>query len=348
MKHPKNYSFSKNLILGISGSSLTAEEKHWFRQNETFSIILYQRNIVDPDQLASLIQDIQSIHTENHGRPTLLSIDMEGGPLHELPPHQFRYFPSGPELLANQPEETSLYRAGYELGTYLRELGFHINYAPVLDVLTHPQNELFRNRSWGNKPQDIIRYTQPYIRGMQDAGILAVAKHFPGHGHTQVDSHHTLPTDLRSVPEIESIDLPPFIAAYAAGVRLFMTAHVLYPALDPKLPATLSPTILTHWAQNKWQLPGFFIADDLDMGALRHFGNSEDILRKSVEAGGHFFMYCHRTTPPWTELEFMNQFLNNRAQNYILNLQQAYEEMTSLLFASRGKVPQRYQWKPSQ
>ena len=333
-----DYSFSQNLIIGLKGPWLTEEEKKWIQQNNTFAFVLYRRNIIHSEQLSSLVKEIQSLHIAHHGHPTLLSIDMEGGPLHELPAEKFQYFPSGPELISNTKNDAELFKAGYKLGAYLQQQGFHINYAPVLDVLTHSGNQLLKKLSWGQDPRDVIQHSKPYIQGMQDAGILAVAKHFPGHGHTQIDSHEALPIDPRSLMEIDTLDLPPFLAAYATGVHLFMTAHVLYPAIDPERPATLSPYLLTDWTQKKWKLPGFFIADDLDMGALRSFGNSHAILQQSIEAGGHFFMYCHRADPPWSEWEFANQFLHNSRQAYWKRLHQAYKQIHGLIFSIKNKL----------
>lgn len=298
-----------NFVLGIKGTKLTADEELWLKDWGVFSIVLYKRNIENQGQLRKLQDEILNLSYCYHNQGVFFSIDMEGGPIHELPSPPFAYFPSGQELITQGANQETIYQYALHLGTYLKTLGFDMNYSPVADILHNPNNDLIRKRAWGITAEEVLSRLEPYVQGFADAGIFLVSKHFPGHGNTSVDTHKGLAQDLRSQTDIESQDLKVFKQLEQWGIPFIMTAHVIYPALDDKLPATLSYKCLTQWARKIHQIKAYFIADDLDMGALEPFGDPQKRLLDAAIAGCDFFMFCHRDKPPFQEIEYLAKHL---------------------------------------
>ncbi len=156
----------------------------------------------------------------------------------------------------------------HDIGRDLHAAGVSLNFAPSADVNSNPLNPVIGVRSFGSRTDLVSRHTAAWIRGLQSAGVAACAKHFPGHGDTVVDSHYGLPQIQGSAEEIALTALPPFIAAAEAGVRAVMTAHLLAPAYDPDLPATLSPRILADLLRGELGFDGLLVTDGIEMGAV--------------------------------------------------------------------------------
>jgi len=219
-------------------------------------------------------------------RPELLVfVDQEGGPFNSFRPPGVPRFPSAMALgAADDPELTRAVARG--IGQEVCYAGADADFAPVLDVNTNPKNPIIGIRSFGATPELVTRHGLAFIEGLKDAGVLATAKHFPGHGDTDVDSHLGLPVYKRgSLPEIEKKHLPPFEAAVKEGVPLIMTAHILYEDLDPEEPATLSRAILTGILREQMGFEGAIVTDDMSMRAIRdRYGAGEAAVR-AVLAG---------------------------------------------------------------
>ncbi|MDX3516866.1 glycoside hydrolase family 3 protein [Streptomyces scabiei] len=226
------------------------------------SVGLFGRNIASPGQLAALTARLRAEHED-----VLVAIDEEGGDVTRLEVHAGSSFPGNHALGA--VDDVALTRdVAFALGRRLTECGVNLNWAPSADVNANPSNPVIGVRSFGADPELVARHTAAYVTGLQDAGVAACTKHFPGHGDTAVDSHHFLPRIDADRSLVDSRDLAPFRAAIAAGSRAVMSAHILVPALDPDLPATLSRGILTDLLRGALGYDGLIVTDGMEMRAI--------------------------------------------------------------------------------
>ncbi|WP_405895379.1 glycoside hydrolase family 3 protein [Streptomyces sp. NBC_00104] len=226
------------------------------------SVGLFGRNITSPGQLAALTARLRAEHED-----VLVAIDEEGGDVTRLEVRTGSSFPGNHALGA--VDDVDLTRAvAFALGRRLAECGVNLNWAPSADVNANPSNPVIGVRSFGADPGLVARHTAAYVTGLQAAGVAACTKHFPGHGDTAVDSHLSLPRIDADRSLVDSRDLAPFRAAIAAGSRAIMSAHILVPALDPDLPATLSHGILTELLRGELGYDGLIVTDGMEMRAI--------------------------------------------------------------------------------
>ncbi|MFC8079369.1 glycoside hydrolase family 3 protein [Streptomyces sp. NPDC057307] len=226
------------------------------------SVVLFGRNIVDPEQVARLTAELRA---EN--RDLIIAIDEEAGDVTRLEAWTGASRPGN--LALGAVDDVDLTESvARDIGRELHAAGISLNYAPSADVNSNPLNPVIGARSFGARTDVVSRHTAAWVRGLQSAGVAACAKHFPGHGDTSVDSHHGLPQVSASAEEIAATALPPFVAAMEAGVRVVMTAHLLAPAYDPELPATLSPRILVDLLRGELGFDGLVVTDGIEMSAV--------------------------------------------------------------------------------
>jgi beta-N-acetylhexosaminidase len=174
----------------------------------------------------------------------------------------------------------------------LRAVGVNMNMAPVLDVNSNPDNPVIGDRAFGTTPDVVCELGMATASGLQDNKVVACGKHFPGHGDTSVDSHKELPVVEASRERLEAVEFPPFRRAVAQGIVSMMTAHVLYRALDPELPATLSPKIITNFLRQQLHYDGVVLTDDLEMHAIIDHYGVEDAAVRAVLAGCDVLLIC--------------------------------------------------------
>ncbi|MFG3494934.1 glycoside hydrolase family 3 protein [Streptomyces sp. NPDC047928] len=226
------------------------------------SVGLFGRNIASPEQLAALTAQLRAEHPD-----VLVAIDEEGGDVTRLEVRTGSSFPGN--LALGWVDDTGLTRAvAHELGRRLAACGVDFNWAPSADVNSDPDNPVIGVRSFGADPELTARHTVAYIEGLQSAGVAACVKHFPGHGDTNVDSHHAMPRIDVDLDTLHARELVPFRAAIAAGSKSVMSAHILLPALDPVSPATLSPRILTGLLRQELGYEGLIVTDGMEMQAI--------------------------------------------------------------------------------
>ncbi|MEV8567200.1 glycoside hydrolase family 3 N-terminal domain-containing protein [Streptomyces sp. NPDC051322] len=226
------------------------------------SVVLFGRNIVNPEQVTELTG---SLRAEN---PDLIvAIDEEAGDVTRIEAWTGASRPGN--LALGAVDDIDLTESvARDIGRELHAAGVSLNYAPSADVNSNPLNPVIGVRSFGERTDVVSRHTAAWIRGLQEAGVAACAKHFPGHGDTAIDSHHGLPRVSAGAGEIARTALPPFIAAMEAGVRAVMTAHLLVPAYDAELPATLSRRILLGLLREELGFDGMVVTDGIEMGAV--------------------------------------------------------------------------------
>lgn len=179
------------------------------------------------------------------------------------------------------------------MGTELSSIGIDIDFAPVLDVLTNPANTVIGDRAFAADPQKVGILGCAQARGLREGGVIPCGKHFPGHGATQIDSHDDLPRDGRQWSELWQTDLQPFRMAIAEDIEMLMVAHIVYPALDPDHPATLSSRIIEGLLRQQMHYQGVVITDDLEMGAIVHHDTVEQATVQALRAGADLLLICH-------------------------------------------------------
>jgi beta-N-acetylhexosaminidase len=231
------------------------------------AVALFSRNIETPEQVARLTAQLRAVRPD-----VLIAADEEGGDVTRLEVHGGSSFPGN--LALGAVDDLKLTRAvAAELGRRLAECGVNLNWAPSADVNSDPGNPVIGVRSFGADPELVARNTAAYVEGLQSAGVAASVKHFPGHGDTAIDSHHALPRIDVDLETLNTRELVPFRASLAAGAKVVMSAHILVPALDPELPATLSPAILTGLlraprSEGGLGYDGLILTDGIEMQAI--------------------------------------------------------------------------------
>ena len=257
------------------------------REYPVGGVLLYGHNIQDENQLRTFIRNLRALP----GSP-LLCIDEEGGRVSRLannPAFDVPRYESAAALAAAGPEAT--YEAARSIGQYLKKYGFDIDFAPVADVNTNPDNLIIGTRAFSDDPQKAAPLVAAYVRGMQEAGPAATLKHFPGHGDTLADTHHGYAFTQKSWAEIAACEMIPFRAGIQAGAKLVMAAHIAAPAVTGSdLPATLSPAILTDKLRGELGFEGLVITDALEMGAITKQYSSGEAAVLALLAGADLLL----------------------------------------------------------
>ncbi|MCZ6676863.1 MAG: beta-N-acetylhexosaminidase [Candidatus Poribacteria bacterium] len=272
------------IMVGFDGPKANKEIKVHISQRFVGGVVLFGRNIQSPQQVARLTNELQQLaQGTKHQIPLLIATDQEGGRVIRLKKGA-TVLPGNMALGATGSAELAE-RAGEITAIELSAVGINLNFAPVMDVNNNPRNPVIGRRSFGESPALVSRLGTAYIRGLQRNGVLATAKHFPGHGDTSVDSHTDLPTVSHDLKHIQAIELKPFRASIDAGVAAIMTAHIVYPALDADRPATLSPAILTSLLRKELQFDGLIMTDDMEMKAIDEPYHAGEAAVMAIEAG---------------------------------------------------------------
>ena len=233
-------------IAGFAGHAIPPELRSLADEFDLGGVILFARNVAEPDQVADIARQAQKLADE---LPLWVSVDQEGGRVARLK----EPFTGGRRCDARAERRRALaVRFATALADELKAVGITLDYTPVLDILTNPANPAIGDRALADRADDVARLGRAIITTLQGAGIAACGKHFPGHGDTSTDSHHQLPLIEHPPDRLEAVELVPFRAAIAADVAAIMTAHILIPALDAERPATLSPRIVDQWLKRTW------------------------------------------------------------------------------------------------
>ena len=253
------------LIGSLPGTTITPEIRSLAREFSLGGVTLFARNIEAPEQVAELSIDVQTLASE---LPLWVGVDQEGGRVARLR-KPFTEWP--PMAVLGRSGNTDLAtRFAAALAAELTAVGITLDYAPVLDILTNPKNPVIGDRALAETADGVARLGAAIVRGLQDNGVAACGKHFPGHGDTSVDSHLELPLVEHPPDRIRRVECVPFKEAIRARVAFIMTAHVLVPSLDEEHPATLSPRIVQDILRDEMGYQGVILSDDLEMKAIAH------------------------------------------------------------------------------
>lgn len=284
----------QRLVTGFPGTELTEDFRRVVREHQIANVILFRENIESCAQLRRICAEIQQLVREATGYGAFITIDQEGGTVTRLPADAVNV--PGAMAIAATGDAENAYRAGLLTGRELRALGVNFDLAPSVDVNNNPKNPVIGARSYGDAPDTVSRYAARMIQGLLDGGVLCSAKHFPGHGDTDADSHLALPCVDKSRAELEQMELAPFRAAIAAGVPAIMTTHILFPQIEPGgVPATMSRRIMTELLRGEMGFDGLIISDCMEMRAIKdHFGTVNGVIA-AMAAGVDLVFVTHNT-----------------------------------------------------
>ncbi len=279
------------LLAGVQGTKVDAAAKQMIAKDHVGGIILFKNNL--SGGFRSSAELLNGLKAANLGNPVplFLSVDQEGGRVSRLP-KEFEPMPAA-AIVGKTGDAALAEQMGGLIAQQLQLLGFNVDFAPVLDTFSNPKNTVIGDRSFGSKPELVAEMGTAEMKGIRDGGILPVVKHFPGHGDTSVDSHKDLPIVRKSEADLLKLELRPFQYAISQGVEAVMVAHILFPELDPDMPASLSEPIITDLLRDKLGFDDVVITDDLAMGAIaKNYGAPEAAIR-AVEAGGDILLMAH-------------------------------------------------------
>lgn len=281
------------MFIGIDGYDLSPEEEQLIRDRRPGGIIFFRRNIESREQVMDLIRALERAGTG--AVPLFLGVDQEGGPVSRVPA-EFSPLPSNAAVGA-RGDAGLADRFGRLLAGQVRALGLNVNFAPVLDINTVPGNPAVGSRSFGGDARLVADMGRAVLTGMAEEGVIPVVKHFPGHGAAAADSHQELPVSPKPEEELAASDLVPFRGAIDAGVPAVMMAHIVYPAVDPDFPASMSPVIIDTMLRQEMGFDGLIITDDLTMGAVTDSRHPPAAAVEAVKAGADMVMIAHGGAP---------------------------------------------------
>jgi beta-N-acetylhexosaminidase len=275
------------IVCGFEGVEAPATVHRWLSDEGVAGVILFKRNIDGVEQAAALITSCTT--GGDPALPILVCVDQEGGrvarfrePVLRLPPMQ----------TLGAAGDTQLTRdAAKILGRQLRAIGINLDFAPVLDVDTNPDNPVIGDRAFGRTPGVVIEHALAFADGLHEGGVLSCGKHFPGHGDTNLDSHLALPTLRHDRARLDEVELRPFRAA-AQRLPSVMTAHVVFEAIDANVPATMSPAAIGKLLRQDVGFEGAVFSDDLEMKAVTERYSIEEAGVLAIEAGCDLLLVC--------------------------------------------------------
>jgi beta-N-acetylhexosaminidase len=269
-------------MVRLFGTELDDDTAGFLRENRVRGACLFRQNMSGPEQLTRLTGALRAVM----GPEALIALDQEGGAV-----VRSTWVPAPPSAMAlGAADDPALARAvGAAVARAVRSLGFNWNFAPVLDLNNNPHNPVIAERSFGADPQRATGIALAWMEGSELEGVACCVKHFPGHGDTHVDSHRDLPTVDKPLSELERFEFAPFRMA-APSASAVMTAHIVYPALDPEFPATMSRPILTTLLREQFGFQGVIVTDGMDMHAIAHRYGAGQAAVKALVAGADMVM----------------------------------------------------------
>ncbi|WP_392531456.1 glycoside hydrolase family 3 N-terminal domain-containing protein [Nostoc sp. C117] len=279
--------FGHHLILGISSSTLSDDDKRILSEVKPIGVIFFAKNFLDGSPYEVWLQKFKELNNEireyTERNSMFMTLDHEGGRVVRTPlpitrfPHAF--------LLRSHAREVAKATA-----LELKSLGINISWAPVADIFSHPNNPVIGSRAFGSTPETAAQGAHDYYLGLQESGIIGCAKHFPGHGDTSQDSHVELPILNLTLEELRLRELIPFKALIEVQIPLIMTVHILFPKIDPDVPGTLSQVILKTLLRDELGFKGVVVSDDLDMKAISDMFMKAGTVARSFNAGCDLFI----------------------------------------------------------
>ena len=270
------------VMVNIAGTALDAAQAAFLREHHIRAVCLFRGNLGTEDEVRRLTTDLREVM----GEGALIGIDQEGGSVVRA-----TFVPQPPAAMALGAcaDDALAEQVGEAVGRAVKSLGFNWDFAPVLDVNNNPANPVIAERSFSEDPAEVTRLAGAWMRGALRAGVACCVKHFPGHGDTHVDSHLDLPVVDKSLSELQQLEFAPFHALRGEAPAM-MTAHIVYPQLDLKHPATLSRRVLGGLLREQWGYDGVVITDSLVMKAIHERYGHDRAAVMALQAGADMVM----------------------------------------------------------
>jgi beta-N-acetylhexosaminidase len=278
------------VLVGVEGLTLGDHAKDLIEQYHVGGIIFYKENIENAVQALTFVNELKSANANNK-LPLFISVDQEGGRVNRMP-DEFAKLPSN-QIIGKVNDASFSYAVGAVLGMEIKALGFNMDFAPVLDINSNPQNPIIGDRSFGSNATIVSKLGVQTMRGLQSVNVISVVKHFPGHGDTSVDSHLDLPVVNHSLSRLKQLEWIPFTEAINNQADTVMIAHILLPQIDASHPASFSKTIVTDYLRNELHFAGVVITDDMTMGGIVKNYDLQDASVKSILAGCDIILVAH-------------------------------------------------------
>jgi beta-N-acetylhexosaminidase len=312
------------LIVGFDGYAMNDNINNLIKENKVGGVILFSKNVENSNQLFSLTNSIKTINAQNK-IPLFISVDEEGGRVSRMP-SEIKKLPTN-KVIGKRNDGDFSYNIGKIIGEELKTFGFNMDFAPVLDINSNPNNPVIGDRSFGNNIDIINKLGIKTMEGMGSSNIIPVAKHFPGHGDTSVDSHVGLPVVNKNLMQLNDFELIPFNEAIKNNVDAIMVSHILLNKIDADFPASMSKVIITDILRENLKFQGVVITDDMTMGAIIKYYDIGDASVKSINAGSDLILVCHGYD---NELKVINS-LKLAVQNKIITEDRLNESVYRIL-----------------
>ncbi|WP_019911168.1 beta-N-acetylhexosaminidase [Paenibacillus sp. HW567] len=278
------------LLVGIEGTALDDRANKMIAEDKVGGIILYADNIKSLKGMVKLTNDLKRSN-EGNPAPLFISVDQEGGKVSRMP-DEYAVIPANGKVGATGNAEAAG-MMGRLLAREVLSAGFNMDFAPVLDINSNPDNPVIGDRSFGSTADRVTALGLAELKGIESEGVIPVVKHFPGHGDTSVDSHLELPVVNKTTAQLAKLEWLPFQAAFKEQADAVMVAHILFPKLDPKLPASLSKVIIGAQLRGQMGFNGVVITDDLTMGAIAKNYSLASAAVDTVLAGSDILLVAH-------------------------------------------------------
>lgn len=282
----------QRICVGFTGTTVPPELRELIQKYKVGNILLFSRNVESFEQLKALCTDLRELILSETGLPPFIMIDEECGEVTRIG-HLSGDTPSAGALGASGDPENAR-TVGRIIGKRLRAAGVNLNLAPVVDCLGEKFNTSAGNRCFSKDPAQVARFSRAYIEGIHESGVHTCAKHFPGNGGTSVDSHFALPVVNKSLEDLEQTDLVSFREAVCAGTDAVMSAHIVFPALEPEgLPATVSSRVLSGLLRERLGFSDIIISDGMEMHAVMDLFPVPEGVFRALKAGVDIALVCH-------------------------------------------------------
>ncbi len=319
------------LVVGFDGTEVTEDIKYLIQKYHVGNIILFEKNCKDYMQIKTLINELQKLALESNGVPLFISIDQENGMVTRIF-DGVTVFPGNMAQSAGANLE-EIYLLGKYVGEDLKALGINFNLAPSVDINNNPLNPVIGVRSYGETAGQVAECAKAYVKGIQEEGIYACAKHFPGHGNTSTDTHLDLPTVNSDKAQLEEVELYPFKELIKSGVKAIMTTHIKFPAYETEnLPATLSYNILTKLLRETLGFDGLIITDCMEMKAIATYYGTSNAVSMAICAGADLVCVSHTKQTQIESIEKIKEYIKDGK----LTLERIDNSVNKILKAKEG------------
>lgn len=276
------------IIIGMDTNYITERVKMMITKYKVGGIILYRKNFNTYQDMLALIRQLKELNKANK-IPLWIAIDQEGGRVNRMP-KEILNLPSANQIVTKTSLE-EVEKSAEIIGKMLKQSGYNLNFAPVLDIKRFEDKHAIGDRCYGDNKEDVVKYGIAVMKKMQEQGILPAIKHFPGHGATKQDSHYLLPVIKKKIEYIEKEDMYPFEKAMKEGADAILVGHLLIKNVTGIYPASLSRKFIVKYLKRKYRYKGLIITDDLKMRAIKFIYGTNLAVRKAFEAGNDIIVF---------------------------------------------------------